>query len=75
MTTRDRRVIPATCQVHGGGVGFTNLVVSRRPTGEIVFDPHVDGSCVLGLDRVSADMLQEALGEWLTTPTAASEAT
>jgi len=65
MTARDRRLIPATCQLHRGSIGFTNLVITRKPTGEIVFDPHVDQSCVLCLDKAAAGLLHETLGEWL----------
>ena len=69
MPAGDRRLIPATCRLHRGSIGFTNLVVTRNPaTGEIVFDPHVDQSCVLCLDRASASMLHDALGEWLACP-------
>ena len=42
----NRRVIHATCSRHGGPLGFTNLVVSKRD-GQIELDPHADGSCVL----------------------------
>lgn len=66
MTSRDHRVLAATCQLHRGCIGFTNLMVTHDPaTGQIVFDPHVDQSCVLTLDRTSASMLHETLGEWL----------
>lgn len=46
---RNRRVLAATCQVHRGAAGFTNLVVTRD-SGRIVFAPHVDGSCVISVD-------------------------
>jgi len=68
MTNPDRRLIPATCQVHGGCIGFTNLVLTHLPTGEVVFDPHVDQSCVLRLDRASVGMVYDVLGEWLSRP-------
>ncbi len=45
-----RRAIPATCQLHRGAVGFTNLMVSKRGR-TIVLDPHVTGSCVISLDE------------------------
>jgi hypothetical protein len=61
---RNRRVIHATCTVHGGGIGWTNLVVSKRD-GQVELDPHVDGSCVLTLDEDAARALHEALGAWL----------
>nr|HEU0088560.1 hypothetical protein [Pseudonocardiaceae bacterium] len=60
----NRRMIPATCQVHGGAAGFTNLVVTRE-AGRIVFDPHVDRSCVISVDEEAARLLYEALGQWL----------
>lgn len=59
-----RKMIPATCQLHGGCVGFTNLMVSKRG-GTIVFDPHVTGSCVIALDEASATTLRNMLTEWL----------
>ncbi|MDQ3763467.1 MAG: hypothetical protein M3460_18110 [Actinomycetota bacterium] len=57
-------VIYATCALHRGPVGFTNLAVSRLER-QIEFDPHVDGSCVIRLDEDSARVLFEALREWL----------
>ena len=60
----NRRVIHATCSRHGGPLGFTNLVVSKRD-GRIELDPHADGSCVLTLDEDAATQLRDALGEWL----------
>ena len=59
-----RKVIHATCSLHRGPVGFTNLAVSRHE-GRIKFDPHVTGSCVITLDEAGARMLFETLGEWL----------
>jgi hypothetical protein len=59
-----RRVIPATCALHGGPVGFTNLLVSKRDSA-IVLDPHVDGSCVVSLDEDGATALRDTLAEWL----------
>jgi hypothetical protein len=61
---RNRRVIHATCSTHGGGTGFTNLVVSKRD-GQIELDPHATGQCVLTLAEDGARELREALGEWL----------
>jgi hypothetical protein len=63
---RDRRrvVIHASCSVHQGAVGFTNLLVSKRD-GEIELDPHVDGSCLLTLAEDEACALRDALTEWL----------
>jgi hypothetical protein len=57
------RTIPTTCQIHGCR-GFCNLRVSKID-GEIVLNPHVDGSCVLRLDRTAATQLFDALGKWL----------
>jgi hypothetical protein len=52
--SRDRRkVIHASCSVHTGAVGFTNLVVSQYG-GEIELNPHVDGSCKLTLSEDAA---------------------
>jgi hypothetical protein len=33
--------------------------------GEIVLNPHVDGSCVLRLDEAAATQIFDILGEWL----------
>ncbi|MDQ3765595.1 MAG: hypothetical protein M3460_30470 [Actinomycetota bacterium] len=60
----NRRVLHATCSLHGGCRGFTNLVVSQRG-GEIVFDPHATGACVLRLDEDAAGVLRDLLTEWL----------
>jgi hypothetical protein len=60
----DRRVIHTTCSTHGGGIEFTNLVVSKRD-GEIVLDPHVPGACVIILDEDAATALFEVLRTWL----------
>ena len=57
------RTIPTACQIHGCR-GFCNLRVSKID-GEIVLNPHVDGFCVLSLDRTAATQLFDALGEWL----------
>ncbi len=57
------RTIPATCQTHGSK-GYCNLRVTNV-NGEIVLNPHIDGSCVLRLDRAAATQLFEAFGEWL----------
>ncbi|MGH3981350.1 MAG: hypothetical protein ACRDST_01335 [Pseudonocardiaceae bacterium] len=59
-----RRVISATCTLHRGPTGFTNLAVIKRG-GEIELDPHVDRSCVITLDEDGARILFEALAEWL----------
>lgn len=60
----NRRVIHGTCRLHGGPVGFTNLVVTKQAA-LVVFDPHVDGSCVISIDEAAARQLYEALREWL----------
>jgi hypothetical protein len=61
---RRRKTISATCELHRGPIGFTNLVVSKRD-GTIVLDPHVDGSCVISLDQDGATELCDTLIEWL----------
>jgi hypothetical protein len=57
-------VIHATCALHRGPAGFANVVVSKCD-GEIVFDPHVTGSCVLTLAEDEAVALRDALTRWL----------
>ncbi|MDQ3761631.1 MAG: hypothetical protein M3460_08010 [Actinomycetota bacterium] len=59
-----RKAIPATCTLHGGPAGYTNLLVCMR-NGTIVFDPHVTGSCVITLDQAGAGVLRDTLTEWL----------
>ncbi len=60
----NRRVLHGTCGRHGGPRGFTNLVVTRE-RGVVVFDPHVDGSCLVSIDDAAARELHQALGLWL----------
>ncbi|MGH3873280.1 MAG: hypothetical protein ACRDSR_17520 [Pseudonocardiaceae bacterium] len=60
----NRRVIPATCATHGGAIGFTNLVISKRDGG-IELDPHATGGCLIKLDEDTARTLREVLMEWL----------
>ena len=60
-----RKAIPATCALHRGPRGFTNLMVNMRGQ-TIVLDPHVAGCCVITLDEVGARALCDALMEWLT---------
>jgi hypothetical protein len=60
----NRTVIHATCALHHGPAGFANVVVSKRD-GQIVFDPHVTGACVLTLAEDEAVALQDALTRWL----------
>ena len=62
MSANDR-TISTTCQIHGAR-GFCNLRVTKI-NGEIVLNPHVDGSCVLRLDKTAATQLFDILGEWL----------
>jgi hypothetical protein len=62
--SRNRKGIHGTCALHRGPVGFANIVVCKRD-GEIVFDPHVDGSCVLSLAEDEAIALRDALTRWL----------
>jgi hypothetical protein len=57
------RTITTTCQTHGCR-GFCNLRISKID-GEIVLNPHVDGSYVLRLDKTAATQLFDILGEWL----------
>lgn len=63
-TEASRRVIRATCCVHGAARGFTNLVL-RKLDGQIEFDPHATGLCILRLDEQEATVLRDTLGEWL----------
>ena len=62
MSANDR-TISTTCQIHGSK-GFCNLRVTKID-GEIVLNPHVDGSCVLRLDETAATQLFDILREWL----------
>lgn len=64
MALPNRRVIHATCTVHGGPRGFTNLVLTKT-NGDIELDPHVTGQCVIILDEAAATAMFDALGEWL----------
>ncbi|MGH3673201.1 MAG: hypothetical protein ACRDSH_21670 [Pseudonocardiaceae bacterium] len=57
-------MIHVSCALHGGPVGFANLVV-RKLGDQIEFDPHLDRGCVLLLDEDGARLLSEALQEWL----------
>jgi tRNA G10 N-methylase Trm11 len=59
-----RKVVQASCSVHQVARGFTNLAVSKR-NGEIMLDPHVDGSCLLTLAEDAACVLRDALTELL----------
>lgn len=59
-----RVVIPASCAVHGGSAGFTNVVI-RKLDGEIELDPHVTGACLLRFKEDAATTLRDVLIEWL----------
>ena len=61
----NRKAIPVTCGVHRGPRGFANLVVERKPNGDIVLDPHVTGGCVIILDEPAARALFDVLRTWL----------
>ena len=61
---RNRRTIPATCTKHGGTPGFTNLVM-RKLDGEIEFDPHATGQCVIRLGEDAATEVRDQITEWL----------
>jgi hypothetical protein len=60
----ERKAIPATCALHPGPMGFTNLMVNMHEE-TIVLDPHVTGCCVIMLDEAGARALCNALMEWL----------
>ena len=59
-----RKAIPATCALHRGAAGFTNLMVKMSDR-MIVLDPHVDGCCVITLNEAAARVLYDVLTEWL----------
>ena len=60
----NRRAIGVTCALHKGPRNFANLVVEKQG-GEIVFDVHVAGACVIILEEEAATVLFEALRTWL----------
>ncbi|MDQ3764716.1 MAG: hypothetical protein M3460_25250 [Actinomycetota bacterium] len=60
-----QRTIPATCRTHRGCRGYCNLRVSKI-NDEVVLDPHVDGSCVITLDKTGALAMRDTLTEWLS---------
>jgi len=64
VTGGNRRTIHATCALHRGPAGFTNLGV-RKLDGIIELDPHVDGSCLITLEEDAARALCAAILEWL----------
>lgn len=59
-----RKVIHATCSVHGGPAGFANVVI-RKLDGEIELDPHATGACVLRFAEDEAAALAGTILEWL----------
>jgi len=61
----NRRAIPVSCGVHRGPREFANLVVERKPNGEIVLDVHVTGMCVIIFSEDGAKTLFDVLGTWL----------
>lgn len=63
-TEKRRRAIPATCVLHGGTPGFTNLVI-RKCDGQIELDPHATGGCVIRLDESGARDMCAIVMEWL----------
>ena len=62
-TNYQDHTIAITCQIHGCR-GFCNLRVSKV-NGEIILNPHVDGSCILRFDEGAATQFFELLGELL----------
>ena len=62
--SESRKVIPATCALHRGAAGFTNLMVKISDR-MIVLDPHVDGCCVITLNEAAARAFYDVLTEWL----------
>ncbi|MGH3852252.1 MAG: hypothetical protein ACRDR6_01885 [Pseudonocardiaceae bacterium] len=64
----NRRAVGITCAMHRGPRGFANLVLEKqlKPDGaEIVFDMHVTGACVMIFDEDAAQVVRDALIEWL----------
>lgn len=59
-----RRVVPATCSVHGGTKGFTNVVLVRSTNG-LTVDPHATGCCLIEFTPEEARDLHAAIGELL----------
>lgn len=59
-----RKVIHASCSLHGGPAGFANVVL-RKVDGEIELDPHVTGACVLRFVEHEAAALAGTILEWL----------
>lgn len=61
---KTRKVISATCAIHPGTPGFTNLEVLRSSE-DIVLRPHATGACTLILTPVQARELHAWIGELL----------
>jgi hypothetical protein len=61
---RNRKVIHATCALHRGPAGFTNVVLTKRD-GEIELDPHVTGCCVITFDEDAATAVRDTITQWL----------
>jgi hypothetical protein len=59
-----RRVINATCTLHGGTPGFTNLVL-RKVHQHIELTPHATGACVIMINEPNAKALVMTIAEWL----------
>ncbi len=59
-----RKVISATCAIHPGTPGFTNLEVLRSGD-DIVLHPHVTGACTLILNEDEARELHSFIGQLL----------
>jgi len=64
MPIGPRRVIPASCSLHGGPAGFTNVVMRKRGGG-IELDPHVTACCVITFDEDAATAVRDTITEWL----------
>jgi hypothetical protein len=62
---QNRIVLHATCAVHKGPIGFTNLMVRKLSDGRIEFDPRVTGICAVTVGEEAARELVEALLRWL----------
>ncbi len=58
------RMIPVTCQTHGGVRQDCNLHI-RREGDDIVFDPYATGQCVIVLNEAAATAVFDLLGELL----------
>jgi hypothetical protein len=61
---RTRKVIHATCAMHAGARGFTNVLLTKRGS-EIKLDPHMTDSCVIIFDEDAAIAVRDTITEWL----------